>query len=217
MSGFLRWWHLDRETVDHFDEGVYSSVLWYEGQTERRILPGSIMLLRSSVLHRLSSWIPGFGERAPRCPHGVWFSDSACFLACGSTLFAFPPGFLALRFAAVRVSHSVFTNGDDGRSGFVLDSCRLLPLGGGRFGPLNKAGHFSQALPVESRGGSSTQAGCRWQFCWSGSIVWWIWVGRRSASIGNVLKTLAIVTATSLFVFGSVVVATSKRWRIFGD
>ena len=32
VLGFLlRTWALDREAVEHFDEGVYASVLWHDG------------------------------------------------------------------------------------------------------------------------------------------------------------------------------------------
>ncbi len=47
IGTILRCWHLDRESVEHFDEGVYASVLWYDG------VYGHSIRLASSSLRRV--------------------------------------------------------------------------------------------------------------------------------------------------------------------
>lgn len=203
MSGFLRWWHLDREAVDHFDEGVYSSVLWYEGQTgtsyparEFYAPPGLPFCIE------LSSWIPGVGERAPLLPALVFGSlTPLVFWLAARRWFGIPAGLFALSICGLSEFHILYSR-------MAMTDVPAL------FWILVAVAVGVEAVSARSIKlaiFSGIACGIAWWFkytgwlplaiLWSGSIVWWIWVGRRSASIGNVLKTLAIVTATSLLVF----------------
>jgi 4-amino-4-deoxy-L-arabinose transferase-like glycosyltransferase len=77
----LRCWHLERESVEHFDEGVYASVLWYDGMFDTTY-PARDFYAPPMLpwLIELSSWIPGAGSRAP-------FVPSICFGVASIVLF----------------------------------------------------------------------------------------------------------------------------------
>jgi len=68
----LRIAHLEHEAVEHFDEGIYASVLWYDGQFNEpypaRHLYAPPLI---STLMEFGSWIPGLARYAPFLPSAL--------------------------------------------------------------------------------------------------------------------------------------------------
>lgn len=97
----LRCWRLDLESVEHFDEGVYSSVLWFGGLAGEK-WPGRDFFAPPGLpfLIELSGLVPGLSRLAPFIPAvccGMltpvafwlvardWFGRTAGLLALGMT------------------------------------------------------------------------------------------------------------------------------------
>ena len=107
----LRCWRLDVETVEHFDEGVYSSVLWYDGAAgqpwpgRQYFAPGGLPLLIE-----LSGLLTGQSRLAPLFPavcFGV-MTPLACWLLAREW-FGRTTGFLALAISATSDFHILYS------------------------------------------------------------------------------------------------------------
>lgn len=203
MSAFLRWWHLDREAVDHFDEGVYSSVLWYDGQTgnayparEFYAPPGLPFCIR------LSSWIPGLNPQAPLVPALLFGTlTPLTFWLVARRWFGVPAGLFALSICGLSEFHILYSR-------MAMTDVPAL------FWILVAVGLGVEAVAsgsVRMSIASGAACGIAWWFKYtgwlplailcSGSLTWWIWVGRRSTSILRLMKTLVIISMTALAVF----------------
>lgn len=203
VSCCLRWWHLDREAIDHFDEGVYSSVLWYDEQTGQSYparefyappaLPFCIWL---------SSWIPGLSDQAPLIPALVFGSlTPLVFWLTARRWFGVPAGLFALSVCGLSEFHILYSRMA------MTDVPALFWI------------VLSVSLGVEAvssgcvklAAASGICCGIAWWFKYtgwlpiailtSGSCVWWLWVGRKATSVVQVVKSLAIISATAIAVF----------------
>lgn len=203
VSCGLRWWHLDREAIDHFDEGVYSSVLWHNEQTGQSYpsreffappgLPFCIWL---------SSWVPGLSDRAPLIPALVFGSLSPLvFWLAARRWFGVPAGLFALSVCGLSEFHILYSRMAMTDVPALFWTVTAVALG------VEAIASGSKRLAVAS----GVCCGVAWWFKYtgwlpiailgSGSAVWWLWVGRRSTSLIQVAKCLVIIIGVALAVF----------------
>jgi dolichyl-phosphate-mannose-protein mannosyltransferase len=199
----LRTSALEREAVEHFDEGIYASPLWYDMQfgepypARYLFAPPLLSGLMESV-----SWIPGLNRFAPFVPCVVLGTASiAAFWWLARSWFGKPAGV----FIAAVVSMSDF---------HVLYSRMALTDVTCLFWITLAVGLGTRAVSRNSLR-AAFAAGVVCGLAWwtkytgwlplailcSGNGLWWVWQGRRTISLLKFVAIMAIICATASLTF----------------
>jgi hypothetical protein len=194
MALFLRIHRWEFETVEHFDEGIYSSVLWYDALFEA---PWGLPFLID-----LFSLVPGVGDRAPFVPSlilgvlspmlfwwvaRIWFGRvAAIFVLAVTACSEFHVIYSRMALTDVPALSLVVASVGVGSLGMQRQS-RLLSLGAGVLCGLAWWLKYTGWLPLA--------------ILWSGSIAWWLAEGRRYVSWRGLVLQLCFATGAAVFVF----------------
>lgn len=199
----LRLVSLSRQAVEHFDEGIYSSVLWYDAafgtEYPQRHLYAPPLL---GELIRLADLVPGLRGSAPFLPAVIagsasvlvlwwlvrsWFGRSAglfvaCIVACSD----------------FHILYSQMALTDVPALCFICGSAALGVSGV----------HFRSGWRMSAAG---IVCGIAWwtkytgwlplAIVWSGTIFWWVWRGRREIRLDRLLRLLLIMGLAALTVW----------------
>lgn len=199
----LRCWHLDREAVEHFDEGVYSSVLWHDGLTgtpyPAREFYAPPML---SGLIDFCGLIPGLSRFAPFLPSlffgslsilvfwrmaRAWFGVGAgIFLAAVVAMSDFHIIYSRMALTDVTCLFWVACSVYVGTLAISRSSLRMAILSGAACG-LAWWTKYTGWLPLA--------------ILISGTTLWWIWRGRKSVGPIRILSVLITITASAFVTF----------------
>ena len=189
---------LHLESVEHFDEGIYASSLWYDGQFEQpypaRHLFAPPLL---STLMEGFSWIPGVARFAPFLP--CVFLGTATILALwwlARSWFGKPAGLFIAAVGAMSDFHIIFS-----RMALTDVACLLWIVLSVSLG--------TRAISrqcFKTAAASGLVCGLAWwtkytgwlplAILCSGSGLWWLWSGRtviRFTRFAGILATIAIV------------------------
>lgn len=195
----LRCWRLDLECVEHFDEGVYSSVLWFGGLAGEK-WPGRDFFAPPGLpfLIELSGLLPGLSRAAPFVPAvccGVL--TPLAFWLVARDWFGRTAGLLALGITATsdfHVQYSRMALTDVPALFFVVlavwQGSRAIWLG------RRRAAVFSGLLTAAAWWLKYTG----WlplAILFSGVPVWWLSGGHRSRRLLPVLGQLLLITAVT--------------------
>ena len=203
LGVLLRTMHLDREAVEHFDEGIYASALWYDGQSQQpypaRHLYSPPLL---STMMEGVNWIPGIGKYSPFLPSvflgiativGLWLLARNWF---GKPAGVFMAGIVALNDFHIIYSRMALT---DVACLFWI----IASVGLGTYAVAHSS--FKSAIAA------GFVCGLAWwtkytgwlplAILCSGSGLWWMWEGRRSQSLVRIVSILItiIVVAGATF------------------
>ncbi|MFN9718192.1 MAG: ArnT family glycosyltransferase [Planctomycetota bacterium] len=210
IGTILRCWHLDRECVEHFDEGVYSSILWYDGvygptypAREFFAPPGLPTMIE------VASWIPGASRMAPFLP-SICFGIGSIILFwwIGRTWFGTAAGVVLAATVAMsdfHIQYSRMALTDVPTLFWIVLAVAMGALAIDR-----------QSLKVAAAAGFC--CGIAWWIKYtgwlplaivgSGAALWWIRSGRQRTDV-RALKTLMIVGLMLVTAF-----ATFAPWWI---
>lgn len=199
----LRLLATDRLAVEHFDEGVYTSTLWYDYQTGEpwpaRHLYAPPLL---SWLMRMADMVPGLHARAAFVP-GIltgalttlvlwfmvreWFGKSAgLFAACLVAFSDFHIMSSRMALTDVPVLFLICLSVSCGTRGIARQSLRSMVWAGLTCG-LAWWTKYTGWLPLAIVG--------------SGSSLWWIWRGRRELSLIRLLSLQLAMLSVSVIVW----------------
>jgi hypothetical protein len=111
LGVLLRTVHLEREAVEHFDEGIYASPLWYDGQfnepyPSRHLFAPPLI----STMMEGFSWVPGLAQYAPFLPSallGIATIPGLWWLA--RSWFGKPAGIFIVAVAAMSDFHIIYS------------------------------------------------------------------------------------------------------------
>ena len=202
-GSLLRASSLHLEAVEHFDEGVYSSVLWYDAQAgtpwpsrEFYAPPGLPLLIEICGLFPFAKTAAPFlpavlcGLLMPLVAwwfNRQWFGSAAALIAAG-----------IIAGSDIHVMYSRMSMTDVPALLFVL-----LATGLGVTGIFRR--RYSTCIL------SGLTAGLGWWLKYtgwlacaitaSGSLAWWLWSGRRTHSLRPLLTGLVLQAATTFLVF----------------
>ncbi len=210
IGTILRCWHLDRESVEHFDEGVYASVLWYDGvygpqypAREFFAPPGLPWMIEAASL------IPGSGRFAPFLPSLCFgIASIAVFWWLGRSWFGTVGGVVAAIVVAMSDFHIQYSR-------MALTDVPVL------FWIALSVGLGVQAIDRQSvkwAVAAGIACGIAWWIKYtgwlplaivsSGSVLWWILNGRKRQDVR---------LGKSLFILGVMILAafvTFSPWWI---
>jgi dolichyl-phosphate-mannose-protein mannosyltransferase len=200
----LRIINLNGQAVEHFDEGVYSSVLWYDAVSghswpSRELYAPPLL----SWCIEATSWLPGLSRYSPFLP-GV-LAGSAMILAVSWVArmwFGRVAGLFAAITVALNDSHVLF-------SGMALTDVPCLLF------VVLSVGLATSALDRTSwrrMAAAGALCGIAWWFkysgwlpiaiIWSGSPLWWMLGGRKHLPLSKLI-CLNLVLAVTAFVVWS--------------
>ena len=199
----LRIAHLEREAVEHFDEGIYASVLWYDGQFNEPYPARHLFAppLVSSMMEFVS-WIFGLSYYTPFLPSALLGSATipAMWLLARSW-FGKPAGIFIIAVVAMSDFHVLYSR-------MALTDVACL------FWIIVSVGLGTRAVSRQcfrTAAAAGFVCGLAWwtkytgwlplAILFSGSGLWWILQGRKSMSIMRFTGILAmmIVVATVTF------------------
>jgi dolichyl-phosphate-mannose-protein mannosyltransferase len=200
---------LNLEAVEHFDEGIYASVLWYD-VTQGGAYPGREFFAPplSGLGMRVASFLPGLQPFAPFVPSillGTMTVPAAWWLA--RMWYGSAAGLFAASIAAFSDFHIAYS-----RTALTDVGCltwTLLALGFGSLAihaSLNPGRRF---LKHAAFAGIATGLGWWTKYTgwlplailWGGTMLWWLWKGRKVVRIWRPLTTLCVATAVAGIVF----------------
>lgn len=202
LGVFLRIAHLEREAVEHFDEGIYASVLWYDGKFNepypaRHLFAPPLI----SAMMEGTSWIPGLARHAPFLPSALL--GSATILAMwllARSWFGKPAGIFIAAVVAMSDFHILYS-----RMALTDVACLFWIVASVGFGTLAVSRQCFRTSAV-----AGFVCGLAWwtkytgwlplAILCSGSGLWWILEGRKSITIlrfSAILATIAIVAAAT--------------------
>ncbi len=199
----LRVWHLDLEAVEHFDEGIYASVLWHDGTFNApypaREFYAPPML---STLIEVGSLIPGIGPYAPFFPAAMMGSLSILALWwLARCWFGKAAGIFIAAVVALSDFHIIYS-----RMALTDVPCLFWIVGSVYFGTL-----ALQTNSVRNAVIAGFVCGLAWwtkytgwlplAIIFSGGILWWIWVGRKSIGVMRVGVLFAAMLAAATLTF----------------
>jgi len=199
----LRTWHLDREAVEHFDEGIYASVLWHDGAFNApypaRDFYAPPML---STAMEFFSVLPGLSLFAPFLPAIV--SGLLSILALwwlARAWFGRPAGIFIAAVVALSDFHVIYS-----RMAMTDVPCLLWIIASVYLGTLavQKQSFLIAAM-------SGFVCGLAWWTKYtgwlplaivsSGTVLWWLWVGRKQITAVRTLLLLATIGGTAILTF----------------
>ncbi|MEJ7591844.1 MAG: glycosyltransferase family 39 protein [Planctomycetaceae bacterium] len=203
LGVWLRTALLEREAVEHFDEGIYASVLWYDGQFNEpypaRHLYAPPLI---SALIEFVSWIPGLARCAPFLP-SVFFGI-ATILAIwwlARSWFGKPAGL----FIAAVVSMSDF---------HILYSRMALTDVACLFWIVASVGLGTRAVSqscVRTAVAAGFVCGLAWWTKYTGWLplailcsgcgLWWMWPGRNVITLRRFTGILGTIVVVALATF----------------
>ena len=199
----LRVWHPEREAVEHFDEGVYSSVIWHDGLRGTPYPAREFYappLLPTAI--EICSLLPGIGDYAPFAPaalSGLLTIVAMWLLA--RAWFGKAAGIFVAAIVALSDFHVIYS-----RMAMTDVPCLLWIIASVYCGTLAIQTHKFRWAAV-----SGLFCGLAWwtkytgwlplAILTSGTITWWIWVGRKQMGIIRVMLLLGTVAATAGLVF----------------
>lgn len=199
----LRCWHLDRESVEHFDEGIYASVLWYDGMSgipyPAREFYAPPML---SALIDLCQIAPGISRFAPFLPSLVFGSLSIIvFWKMARAWFGVAAGIFAAAVVSMSDFHIVYS-----RMALTDVMCLFWVACSVYLGTL-AISRSSLRMAIFS----GVACGLAWwakytgwlplAILLSGTSLWWIWRGRKAISAIRVVLILATIIASTFVTF----------------
>jgi hypothetical protein len=203
LGVFLRTWHLEREAVEHFDEGVYASVLWYDGSF------GSAYPAREfyappllSTLIQTVSLIPGAARFAPFLPAVALGSITVVSLWwLARSWFGSAAGIFIAAVVSMSDFHIVYS-----RMALTDVPCLLWIILAVYFGTLAVQ---RQSLRTAIIAGIACGVGWWTKYTgwlplaivFSGTILWWLWLGRKTVSAGRTAAILTTMLAVSIATF----------------
>jgi len=203
LGVFLRTWHLDREAVEHFDEGIYASVLWHDATfgspyPARQFYAPPLL----STLMKAISLVPGTARFAPFLPAVALGSITVLALWwLARSWFGRAAGIFIAAVVSLSDFHIVYS-----RMALTDVPCLLWIVSAVHLGTL--AVQRQSFRPAIFAG---LTCGIGWWTKYtgwlplaivvSGTTVWWLWTGRRSVSAGRTAAILATMLAVSLATF----------------
>jgi dolichyl-phosphate-mannose-protein mannosyltransferase len=203
FGAVLRLINLSGQSVEHFDEGVYSSVLWYDAMAGEawpyRGLYAPPML---SWCIELVSYVPGLADYAPFLPAavcGIAMVGAVYWLA--SMWFGRVAGLFAACVVAGSDFHILY-------SGMALTDVPCLLF-------ITLAVGMGSRAVVQQRVAGMAAAGLLCGIAWwfkysgwlpvaivgSGSGLWWLLEGRSRISFWRLLRLQAVMAAVALLVW----------------
>lgn len=203
LGVFLRTWHLDREAVEHFDEGIYASVLWHDGilnapYPARELYAPPLL----SALIELTSLVPGLSGCAPFLPAIMlgsltvlalwwlarsWFGRAAgIFIAAVVSMSDFHVIYSRMAMTDVPCLLWIVTSVYFGTLAVQRQSFRVAVIAGVTCG-LAWWTKYTGWLPLA--------------IIFSGTLLWWSWIGRKSVSAVRTILLLATMLAVTCATF----------------
>lgn len=203
LGMWLRISHLEREAVEHFDEGIYASVLWYDGQFDspypaRHLYAPPLI----STMMEFISWIPGLTRYAPFLPSALLGSATiiAMWLLARSW-FGKPAGIFISAIVAMSDFHVLYSR-------MALTDIACL------FWIIASVGLGTQAVSrqcLRTAAVAGFVCGLAWwtkytgwlpmAILCSGSGLWWILQGRKSMTIMRFTGILAMMIVVAALTF----------------
>lgn len=204
LAGVLvRFWKPGLEAVEHFDEGVYSSVLWYDGLTGQS-WPSREFFAPAGLpfLIELASLLPGGAAMAPFLPSLILGCLTPLAVWCTARQwYGQAAGFFALCVSAGSDYHILYSRTalTDVPTAFFL----VLSVGLGTL-----AVHRASARLAVISG---VACGCGWWLKYSGwlpiaillsgSGAWWLFAGRRTYAFRVLVLIQVLMIGTAFLVF----------------
>jgi len=203
LGALLRTLHLEREAVEHFDEGIYASALWYDGQFQQpypaRYLYSPPLL--GTMMEGLQ-WLPGLGSYAPFLPSvflGIATIIGLWLLA--RSWFGKPAGLFIAAVVAMSDFHIIYS-----RMALTDVACLFWIIASVGLGTRAvDRGCFKSAIAA------GFVCGLAWwtkytgwlplAILCSGSGLWWLWDGRKSVPLSRVSAILGTVIAVAVATF----------------
>jgi len=202
LAVFLRTTELDQLAVEHFDEGVYSSTVWYQdlndGAYPARHLYAPPVL---PTLVGVSAAVAG-PEIGPFLP-GVLMGGLTVLLAWGFTRasFGMVAGLLVVFVAALSDFHILYSRmamTDAPTLMWIVLAVWLGVVG------IDRRSHKTMLF-------AGLACGCAWWMKYtgwlplaiisSGSLFWWVLGGRRTLGLGRLLALNAVMAATAVVIW----------------
>ena len=204
VLGFLlRTWALDREAVEHFDEGVYASVLWHDGafQAPYPALEFYAPPLLSSGIE-LCSVIPGLQRYAPFVPAVICGTLTVLALwLLARAWFGKAAGIFIAAIVSLSDFHIIYS-----RMAMTDVPCLLWIVGSVFLGTLS-----IQRQSFRTAAFSGFVCGLAWwtkytgwlplAILFSGTSLWWIWTGRKQVGALRTLQLLGTIAVTAAVTF----------------
>lgn len=203
LGTLLRCLQIELETIEHFDEGVYASVLWYDGLFGSS-WPGREYFAPPGLptLIELGSLLPGLQGLAPVLPGLVfgtltpllfwwtarfWFGTAAgLFVLVISTCSEFHISYSRMALTDVPSLGLIIASVATGSLAIHRNSLRMACVAGGLSG-LAWWVKYTGWLPLA--------------ILTSGSLAWWIADGRRALRGGRLLLLLGAMSLSAAVIF----------------
>ncbi len=203
LGCFVRFWQSGLETVEHFDEGVYASSLWYDSvagtpwpSREFFAPPGLPFLIE------MASLVPGCGTVAPFLPAMIFGALTPLVLWwTARAWYGKSAGLFALFVSAGSDYHILYSRmalTDVPALFFIVLSVAL-----GSVAVYRRSGRLAIL--------SGVACGCAWWIKYtgwlplailvSGSSAWWLFSSRRSHTLVSLLRLQFLMIASSCLVF----------------
>ena len=202
VLGFLlRSWSLDREAVEHFDEGIYASVLWHDGAFQAPYPAREFFAppLLSSAIEFISV-LPGLQKYAAFLPAVVCGTLTVLALwMLARAWFGKAAGIFISAIVSLSDFHVIYS-----RMAMTDVPCLLWIVVSVYLGTLAIQRQSFRAAAM-----SGFVCGLAWwtkytgwlplAILFSGTSLWWIWTGRKQMAAVRTLQLLA-TTGTTAFV-----------------
>lgn len=203
LGGCLRFANLSHEAVEHFDEGIYASPLWYDAQfgepyPSRHLFAPPLL---SSMMEG-GSWVPGLEAYAPFLPSAMLGTGTILGLWwLARSWFGKSAGIFMAAVAAMSDFHILYSR-------MALTDVVCL------FWIVVSVGVGTQAIARQDfkhAAAAGLLSGLAWWTKYTGwlplailcggSGFWWIWLGRRSIGFIRFAGILATIIAVALGTF----------------
>ena len=203
LGAFLRFTNLSHEAVEHFDEGIYASPLWYDAQfgepyPSRHLFAPPLL----STMMEGCNWVPGLAPYAPFLPSvmlGIatilglwwlarsWFGKSAgIFMAAVVAMSDFHVLYSRMALTDVACLFWIIMSVGVGTQAIARQNFKCAAFAGFLCG-LAWWTKYTGWLPLAV-------------LC-SGGGFWWIWQGRRSIEFLKFAGILATMIAVAVATF----------------
>ena len=199
----LRTWHLNHEAVEHFDEGVYASVLWHDATVgtsypAREFYAPPLL----SGLIEVVGWVPGLGQFAPFLPAILLGSlTTLAMWLLGRAWFGQAAGIFLAAVVAMSDFHIIYS-----RMALTDVPCLLWIVASVYLGTL-----AVQRQSFRTAMAAGFVCGLAWWTKYtgwlplaivsSGTMLWWIWLGRKSFGLFRTSAILLTMTASAALSF----------------
>lgn len=199
LGAALRLLHGHRETIEHFDEGVYASVLWYDAQFGTA-WPGREYFAPAGLpfLIELAALVPGLQQRSPFVPSLVFgVASPLLFWWVARFWFGRPAGFFVLAISVCSEFHIIYSR-------MALTDVPALTLLVASVGAGSLAIHRNSLRWCLAAG---LLCGLAWWIKYtgwlslaivgSGSLAWWLAEGRAALGAWRLISLLAVMAGTA--------------------